>query len=116
MRNSRLVAIFALFLALAYAFPAFCVSAPSMPTTAHPTSTAPCGGCHGHRQHMPAPPRYCCANHQAPAALQASTSPVPLQLIGCRAPDQPAHSPDSCTTISINRIEFSPPPPAVLRI
>jgi len=112
--HSRLTTTFALFLALAYALTGFCVAAP-VATTAHQVPAAPCSGCHGHHQHVPAAPRYCCVNPQAPAALQASASPAPLRLAGYQA-DELVNRPESVIAISPELIAFSPPPPAVLRI
>jgi hypothetical protein len=112
MLNSRLVTTFALFLALAYALPALCVA----PAAADQVPATPCGGCHSHHQHTPAPQRYCCANPQAPAALQASASPVPLSLVCYRDAEELAGHPGFATVIPVRHTDFSSSPPAVLRI
>jgi hypothetical protein len=115
MFKSRLVTTFALFLALAYALPALCVVRAAA-TTTHRSPAAPCGGCHGHHQHVPAPQRYCCANPQVPAALQASASHASLSLVAYWQADEAASNPDSVTALPINGRQFSSSPPAVLRI
>jgi len=113
MLRSRLLATVALLLVVGYALPAFCMPTPAI--TAQAAPPMPCGGCHGHHQHVPVPAHNCCAAHHAPAALQTLTSIAPLNVVAHRQSAELQSDTHSVMTVSTGHAEFSPPPPAVLR-
>jgi hypothetical protein len=116
MLHSRLLTTVALLLVLGYALPVLCARLPAAGTTTQDAAPMRCGGCHGHHHSAPAPNHNCCASHPAAAALQASITVVPLNLVSYRSADEIANNSDRLIPISINPSEFSPPPPSVLRI
>jgi len=116
MRNSRLAAIIALLLLGAYVLPALCPPLPVAGMAAHQRCHAPLG-CHGH--HRPAPgskPSCCHTGHEIPVAVQAAPTPTPSDVVLARISiSQKVNFCDGLVS-EADRVEFSPSPPAVLRI